>query len=106
MIQAIRTLLLTFSLTLGLAACGGGNKAADAFIADYEKMVVSIEEKAKGKPTQADFEAVGKQSAELGQKAMSMQTAQPWSADQVKRYTELSKRYSEATTKMMAAATK
>lgn len=106
MILAFRSLLLAFTLCLGLAACGGGNKAADAFMADYEKLVVSIEAKAKGKVTQADVDALGKQAAELGQKAVSMQTSAPWTADQVKRYSELSKRYAEATTKMVTGAMK
>lgn len=106
MILALRSLLLALTLCLGLAACGGGNKAVDAFIADYEKLVVSTEAKAKGKATQADIEALGKQAAELGQKAVSMQTSTPWNADQVKRYGELSKRYAEATTKMVTGAMK
>lgn len=106
MISAIRSLLLALTLCFGLVACGGGNKAVDSFIADYEKMVVATEAKAGGKVTPADLEALGKQAAELGTKAASMQTASAWSADQVKRYTELSKRYSAATTKMMTGAMK
>lgn len=106
MIHSLRSLALLLLLCLGLAACGGGNSAADTFIADFEKMVVATEAKANGKPTQADVQALGQQAAELGQKAASMQTSKPWSADQVKRYTELSQRFSAATTKMVTNAAK
>ncbi|MBS0660104.1 MAG: hypothetical protein JSR82_17835 [Verrucomicrobia bacterium] len=106
MMHTLRSLALTLLLCLGLAACGGGNKAADAFISDFEKMVVSTEAKANGKPTAADVQALGQQAAELGQKAASMQSSQPWSAEQVKRYTELSQRFSAATTKMVTNAAK
>ncbi len=105
MISSLRTLLAAFALCLSLAACGGGNKAADAFMADYEKIVVSAEAKASGaKVTSADLQELGKQGGELGQKAATLQASGPWSADQVKRYTELTKRYSDATTKMAQKA--
>ncbi len=105
MIIKVRSLLVALALACSLTACGGGNKAADAFMNDYEKIVISAEAKAgSATVSPADLQDLGKQGADLGQKAAALQTSGAWSESQAKRYTGLSKRYSEAVTKMSQKA--
>lgn len=76
--------------------CSGSQNSVDAFLTQFEGTIKSWESKASsGKLSLDDMNELNKLTIDLSAKAEKLKTADKWSTEQLKRYSDLTTRFSK-----------
>ena len=90
-------------LSIILISCGenSSNSKVDDFLNEYEKAVKIWEKKAGSKSfTMNDINEMNKSNMDLMAKSSQLQGTEQWSSEQLKRYSDITTRFSNAMMKM------
>jgi len=95
--------IILFVVSLLLLSCSGAGSSSkvDDFLNEYEKIAVKWEKKvASGSFTLDDINEMSKSNIDLADKSAKLKGTEKWSSKQLKRYSDITTRFSKAMMEM------